>query len=139
MPRITVEVTPELNARINDWSRQMKKPPECLAVDLLEEYFDDCDDADRISAEIASGRMKTYSWEEVKQELGINDLFMTVSELDKLAQYARFLRWSRTEGDNWADEPLTPEEEAGISTGRKNKQCGDVLTLSEFLEQAGED
>ena len=69
MPRITVEVTPELNARINDWSRQMKKPPECLAVDLLEEYFDDCDDADRLEALIQSGQMETYPAWKVHQEM----------------------------------------------------------------------
>ena len=50
MPQIVLNITPELNARINGWSSQMKRPPESLAVELLEEYFDDCDDADRLEA-----------------------------------------------------------------------------------------
>ena len=69
MPRIILEVTPELNARINDWSIQMKKPPESLAVDLLNEYFDDCDDAEKLEALIQSGQMETYSSEQVHQGL----------------------------------------------------------------------
>ena len=69
MPRIILEVTPELNARINDWSIQMKKPPESLAIDLLEEYFDDCDDADKLEALIQSGQMKTYPALKVHQGL----------------------------------------------------------------------
>ena len=69
MPQIILNVTPELLERINDWSRQSKKPPENLAIDLLEEYFDDCDDADRLEALISSGNMKTYPAEVIHREL----------------------------------------------------------------------
>ena len=69
MPRIILNVTPELLERINDWSKQSKQPPENLAIDLLEEYFDDCDDADRLEALISSGNMKTYPAEFVHKEI----------------------------------------------------------------------
>ena len=46
MPQIILNVTPELLARVNYWSEQSKQSPENLAIDLLEEYFDDCDDAE---------------------------------------------------------------------------------------------
>ena len=69
MPRIILNVTPELLERINDWSRQSKQPPENLVIDLLEEYFDDCDDADRLEALISSGNMKTYPAEFVHKEI----------------------------------------------------------------------
>ncbi|MBQ7220682.1 MAG: hypothetical protein IJS28_06870 [Synergistaceae bacterium] len=44
-------------------------PPEQLAIELLEEYFDDCDDAERLEALIQSGEMKTYPLEQVCNEL----------------------------------------------------------------------
>lgn len=56
MPQMILDITPELLACVNDWSRQSKQSPESLAIDLLEEYFDDCDDADRLEALISSGQ-----------------------------------------------------------------------------------
>ena len=97
MPQIILNVTPELLERINDWSRQSKQSPENLAIDLLEEYFDDCDDADRLEALISSGNMKTYP-----------------ANID------------------WADMPLTAEEEAGLIHGRENIKSGDFMTLTEL-------
>ena len=59
MPSITLEITPEMERRMNEWSLQMKEPPEALALGLLDEYFDDCDDAEKLETLIASGQMKT--------------------------------------------------------------------------------
>ena len=60
---------------------------------------------------------------------------LTESELGKLADYAKYLRWSREdENDDWADAPLTPEEEEGLRQGRENAKNGDYLTLAEFRE-----
>ena len=61
---------------------------------------------------------------------------LTDNELSKLTDYARFLRWSAEEDDNddWADAPLTPEEEEGLRQGRENARKGDYLTLAEFRE-----
>ena len=68
-PQMVVRLSPELGKRIRDWSNDTKMPPEQLAIELLEEYFDDCDDADRLEALIQSGEMKTYPAEEVHKEL----------------------------------------------------------------------
>ena len=60
---------------------------------------------------------------------------LTEDELVKLADYAKYLRWSREdENDDWADAPLTPEEEEGLRQGRENAKNGDYLTLAEFRE-----
>lgn len=67
--QIVLNIPMELQERLNDWSIQTKQPIQRLAVELLEEYFDDCDDADRLEALIQSGEMKTYSAEEVHREL----------------------------------------------------------------------
>ena len=69
MPQVILTVTPEMYSRMNDWSIKSSQPPQTLAVELLEEYFDDCDDADRLEALIRSGQMKTYPADEVHKEL----------------------------------------------------------------------
>ena len=56
-------------------------------------------------------------------------------QLEKLADYAKYLRWSgEDDNDDWADAPLTPEEEEGLRLGRENAKKGDYLTLAEFRE-----
>lgn len=69
MPTITVNISPELSARLNNWSLQSHLPAQQLAVELLEEYFNDCDDADRLEALIRSGNMETYPADTVHREL----------------------------------------------------------------------
>ena len=60
---------------------------------------------------------------------------LTEHELEKLADYAKYLRWSREEeDDDWADAPLTPEEEAQIAEGHEEFARGEYLTLKEFKE-----
>ena len=68
----------------------------------------------------------------------------TLSEknLEKLADYARYLRWLSIENDedddddgSWADLPLTPEEEEAVRQGRENAKNGKYLTLAEFKER----
>ena len=44
-------------------------PGEELAIELLEEYFDDCDDADRLEALIRAGKMETIPAIVVHKEL----------------------------------------------------------------------
>lgn len=70
MSGMRIEISPRLEERIKDWSVQMKRPAESLAVELLEEYFDDCDDAMRLENLIRSGKMETYPAQEVHAELG---------------------------------------------------------------------
>ena len=52
MPTITLEIPPYLQDRINNWSSKYHQSPEKLAVKLFDEYFDDCDGAERLEAEI---------------------------------------------------------------------------------------
>ncbi len=54
-----IELSPELEARVREWGREFNRPCEDLAVELLEEYFDDCDDADRLETLIRVGEMET--------------------------------------------------------------------------------
>ncbi|MBQ7544268.1 MAG: hypothetical protein IJT02_04915 [Synergistaceae bacterium] len=56
-------------------------------------------------------------------------------ELAKLADYAKYLRWSLEEDDDdWADAPLTEEEEAQLEEGRREFTNGEYLTLDEFMK-----
>lgn len=73
MPELTIEITPELSERLKDWSRYFGRPEQELAFELLEEYFDDCDDADRLGVLICSGAMETYPAEEVLERLRTGD------------------------------------------------------------------
>ena len=60
---------------------------------------------------------------------------LTDKQLEKLAEYAKFLRWSREDDDDdWADAPLTEEEEEALRQGRENAKNGNYLTLAEFRE-----
>ena len=69
MPKMIIEISPELLSRVQDWGLHFKCKPERLAVELLEEYFDDCDDADKLEALIQSGKMATYPASIVHHEL----------------------------------------------------------------------
>ncbi len=64
-----IELSPELEARVREWGREFGRPGEDLAVELLQEYFDDCDDADRLEALIQSGKMDTIPASIVHKEL----------------------------------------------------------------------
>ena len=55
MPQIVLNVSPELNSRVNFWGSRGNETPEQLTLRLLEEYVEDCEDAEKISAEIDAG------------------------------------------------------------------------------------
>ena len=60
---------------------------------------------------------------------------LTADELGKVAEYAKSLRLSREDdNDDWADAPLTEEEEEALRQGRENAKNGNYLTLAEFRE-----
>ncbi|MBR2207500.1 MAG: hypothetical protein IJ859_01685 [Synergistaceae bacterium] len=73
MPQLTINLTPKLQERFNYYAASGNETPEELAIRLCAEYVEDCDDADRISAEIDSGKMKTYPLEEVMKRLELAD------------------------------------------------------------------
>lgn len=64
-----IDISPELLSRVQDWGLYFKCRPERLAVELLEEYFEDYDDADKLEALIQSGKMATYPASEIHREL----------------------------------------------------------------------
>ena len=62
---------------------------------------------------------------------------LTEKELEDVARFAQFLRWSREDEEDdgsWADAPLTEEEEEAIRQGREDFKNGIYLTLDELLE-----
>ena len=64
--------TPEIDSRIKSWSKFNKKPPEHFVLQAIENSLDDWEDyndALRICSEVDSGRMKTYSLDEVERHL----------------------------------------------------------------------
>ena len=76
MPQVLLNFTPELNERINFWSSKDKEKPDVFLSKIIAEYIEDLEDyeeAARISSEIDAGRMKVYSWEEVREHLGLED------------------------------------------------------------------
>ena len=44
-----IELSPELEARVKEWEQEFGRPGEDLAVELLQEYFDDSDTGRAIS------------------------------------------------------------------------------------------
>ena len=76
MPQVSLDFTPELNERINFWSNRDKEKPDVFLKKIISEHIEDLEDyeeAVRISSEIKAGRMKVYSWEEVREHLGLED------------------------------------------------------------------
>ena len=59
-------------------------------------------------------------------------------QLNKLAEYAKFLMWSQDDDDDWADAPLTEEEEEALRQGREDFKNGNYLTLKQFRESQQE-
>ena len=55
-----ISLSPELEARVSEWGREFNRPGEELAVELLEEYFEDSDTGATISEAVRLGKTKTY-------------------------------------------------------------------------------
>ena len=72
MMQVILNIPNTLQERVIPLARATNETTEQLAVRLLEEYVDDCEEADRISAEIDAGIMPTYSLSEVKTHLGMD-------------------------------------------------------------------
>ena len=66
--------SPEVEARLGAESRAARQTPENLIAAAIEQYLEDLEDyrdAVRISEEVRSGRMETYSLEEVRTRLDL--------------------------------------------------------------------
>ena len=71
MPMV-LEVPREIEERISLWSERLNEPQSAFMLRAVEEYIEDLEDYDEaamVNAEIRAGRMKTYSLEEVEQEM----------------------------------------------------------------------
>ena len=66
---VIIELSPELEARVRAWAERFGRPGEDLAVELLQEYFDDSDTGARISEAVKAGKAEVYSRDKVKPEL----------------------------------------------------------------------
>ena len=55
-----LNLSPELEARVSEWGREFNRPCEDLAVELLEEYFEDSDTGAEISQAVRSGQTAIY-------------------------------------------------------------------------------
>ena len=76
MAQFLLELPQELRERIETRSGAANQKPENLMLMAIEQYLEDLEDyedAVRISEEVRSGRMKTYSLEEVRAHLGLDD------------------------------------------------------------------
>ena len=73
---ITLELPPELESRLDTLVRDTGRPREDYLVMALEEYLEDMEDyndAVRISGLIERGEMKTWTAEEVRKDLELDD------------------------------------------------------------------
>ena len=76
MAQFLLELPQELRERIETRSGAANQKPENFMLMAIEQYLEDLEDyedAVRISEEVRSGRMKTYSMEEVRAHLGLDD------------------------------------------------------------------
>ncbi len=63
---------PEIDIRLNNWSKITKQPPEVFINETLDSALDDWEDyidALRICSDVDAGRMKVYSLDEVEKHL----------------------------------------------------------------------
>jgi len=79
MAQFLLELPQELRERIETRSGAANQKPENFMLMAIEQYLEDLEDLEdyegavRISEEVRSGRMKTYSLEEVRAHLGLDD------------------------------------------------------------------
>ena len=64
-----LNLSPELEDRVTEWGREFNRPCEQLAIELLEEYFEDSDTGAEISEAVRAGKSGLYSWDNVKTSL----------------------------------------------------------------------
>ena len=64
--------TLETDFRLKNWSNVTKQPPELFVQRTIDDALDDWEDYQdtlRICAEVDSGKMRTYSLEEVEEHI----------------------------------------------------------------------
>ena len=77
MPQMVLDVTPELQERVDFWCRETQQSPNILMLHALEDYLDDLEDEEdyedavRISEAVARGEEEVYTSEQVRDYLGL--------------------------------------------------------------------
>ena len=77
MPQMVLDVTPELQERVNFWCGETQQSPNILMLHALEGYLDDLEDEEdyedavRISEAVAHGEEEVYTSEQVRNYLGL--------------------------------------------------------------------
>ena len=74
MSTMTVELTPDLEERVEIWRERANGDTGSMMTEALDRYLEDWEDytdAVQICSEVDARRMETYSWEEVKEHLGL--------------------------------------------------------------------
>ena len=77
MPQMVLDVTPELQERMNFWCGETQQSPNMLMLHALEGYLDDLEDMEdyedavRISEAVAHGEEEVYTSEQVRNYLGL--------------------------------------------------------------------
>ena len=77
MPQMVLDVTPELQERVDFWCGETQQSPNILMLHALEGYLDDLEDEEdyadavRISEAVARGEEEVYTSEQVRNYLGL--------------------------------------------------------------------
>ena len=77
MPQMVLDVTPELQERVDFWCGETQQSPNILMLHALEDYLDDLEDEEdyedavRISEAVARGEEEVYTSEQVRDYLGL--------------------------------------------------------------------
>ena len=77
MPQMVLDVTPELQERVDFWCGETQQSPNILLLHALEGYLDDLEDEEdyedavRISEAVARGEEEVYTSEQVRNYLGL--------------------------------------------------------------------
>ena len=68
-----LEISPELEKGLTYWAKQSKETNEELAVRLIAEYIEDCDDLELYCKEKGTSVEEYFSTDEVRAELGLDN------------------------------------------------------------------
>ncbi|MBQ7150659.1 MAG: hypothetical protein IJR94_00210 [Synergistaceae bacterium] len=66
-----IDLPPELEKQMNFWAEKSNETPSALALRLIEEYIDDCQDTHEFFSSKGIDDSCLYNSEEVKEYIGL--------------------------------------------------------------------
>ncbi|MBR1437896.1 MAG: hypothetical protein IJ587_05100 [Synergistaceae bacterium] len=72
MPQLLLNIPNDLQQKVIPIAQQTNETTEQLALRLLQEYVEDCEEADRLEALIHSGNVKTYTADNIHKALTLH-------------------------------------------------------------------